>query len=419
MTEFPKLALIEQTFSRPVVNAVEPLLLAPFESGLIPRGKLQDKKICLAVGSRGITNIHSMVKTIVTALQDYGAHPFILPAMGSHGGATESGQRSLLAGYGITEDAMGVPIVTDLETLKLGETPEGFPVYTSKVAFESNGTILINRVKPHTDFTGDIESGLMKMITVGLGKVQGADALHGRIHRHRHDQIILPIARAVLDQGNLLGGYTVVENAYHETARVEFVPPPHFEEREKELLAEARALMPSLPVTQADVLIVDRIGKNISGPGMDPNITGRRFGINSLWQEKNPDITRILVRDISDETEGNAVGVGLADFCHRRIIDKMDRTITYFNAIISRNPINAAIPPYFDCDRELLENTFISLGEGLLPRDVRLIRIPDTLNITQILVSQSILPELANHPQISKIHDLKMIEFDDNGDFIT
>lgn len=418
MQDFPRVAVVEQTFSRPQISSIGEEIRKPFASGMIPDSRVAGKRICVAVGSRGITDIAKIVKTVIACLKERGAEPFMIPAMGSHGGATEEGQRILLADYGVTPEAMGVPLDTNLETVNLGQTAEGFPVFTSKSAHESDGVILINRVKPHTDFRGDLESGLMKMIAIGLGKIDGANAVHGRIHLHRHDQIFVPIAREVLKQNKILGGLTILENAYHETAAMEMVLPENFETREKELLQQARELMPSLPVEKGDVLIVDRIGKNISGPGMDPNITGRRFSIDARWQEKNPHFTRLAVLGLTKETEGNAVGVGLADFCHKRIIDEMDRDITYLNGIISRNPINAALPLYFETDRQMLSNCFRSLGDGTTADNLRLVRIHDTLSLTRIVVSASLARELPSHPQVSKVFDLQELAFDAAGNLL-
>ena len=414
MRPFPRVAIAEQTFPRPKIQSLEQPVADAFISGCLAAIPLQNKKIAVAVGSRGITDIAAIVKIIVAHLKKRGAEPFLIPAMGSHGGGTEEGQRRLLADYGITPENIGVPLNTDLTTVCLGTTEEGFPVYVSKVALQADGIILINRIKPHTDFHGEIESGLCKMMAVGLGKIEGANALHSRITEWKHDQIILPIARYVLENVEILAGVAILENAYHETAMVEILPPEKVIAREKELLEQARSLMPSLPVERGDVLIIDKIGKNISGAGMDPNIAGRWFRINSLWQDK-PYFTRIAVLGLTPEAEGNAVGIGLADFCSKRVVDAMNREITYLNAIISRNSVNAFIPMYFDTDAELLQKAFLSLGAGSTPENARLVRIPDTLNITRIMVSESLAPELRNHPQVSGISNLCEMEFDLEG----
>ena len=414
MRNYPRVAVVEQTFPRPRVDSLEDPISQAFASGCLSNIPLDGKRIAIAVGSRGITNIAMLVKIVVGFLLHRGAEPFLIPAMGSHGGGTEEGQRHLLAEYGVTPENIGVPLNTDLTTVCLGTTDEGFPVYLSKTALEADGIILINRIKPHTDFHGEIESGLCKMITVGMGKIDGANALHSRITEWTHDQIILPIARKILEKANILAGIAVLENAYHETATIEIIPARDIESREKELLAEARTLMPSLPVARGDVLIVDRLGKNISGAGMDPNITGRWFKINSIWQDK-PYFTRIAVLGLTSETEGNAVGIGLADFCSRRAVDAMNRDITYLNAIISRNTVNAYLPLTFDTDQELLQKAFLSLGAGVTPENVRLVRIQDTLNITRIVVSESLLSESRNNPQVASISGLQEMKFDAKG----
>ncbi|MDX9754066.1 MAG: lactate racemase domain-containing protein [bacterium] len=414
MNTYPNMATVTQQFPRPTVGALDEAVHAAL-AGAFPSGeRFFGKRIAVAVGSRGITGIAAITKTVVAFLRDHGAHPFLIPAMGSHGGGAEEGQRKLLAEYGVTPEAIGVPLDTDLTTVCLGETPEGFPVYFSRVAMESDGVLLINRVKPHTDFRGEVESGLCKMITIGLGKIDGANAMHSRITHWNHDQIILPITRLALQTAPIVGGLAVVENAYHETALVEFVLPANFEERDKALLAQARTLMPSLPVEQADVLLIDQIGKNISGAGMDPNIAGRWFRINSIWQDK-PNFTRICVLGLTAETEGNAVGIGLADFCNRRVVDAMDRDITYLNAVISRNTVNAHLPMVFDTDRAMMAMVTQSMGAGITPETMRIVRIPNTLDITRIQVSEPLIDELKIHPQVASISVPEAMVFDAMG----
>ncbi|MEW6234568.1 MAG: lactate racemase domain-containing protein [Candidatus Omnitrophota bacterium] len=417
MTQFPRMAVAIQQFDRTKVQSTDAALAQTFAEAEFSTLPLQGKKIAVAVGSRGISSIAAIVKNTVETLKRAGAIPFVIPAMGSHGGGTEAGQAGLLANYGVASDRIGAPVDASLETVPLGETPDGVPVYIARSAWQADGVILINRIKPHTDFHGDFESGLMKMIAIGLGKIHGANAFHSRTHLFPSSEMIRSIARVVLAQGKVLGGVAILENAYHETARLEWVPASRMEEREKVLLPEAKKLMPSLPVEKADILLIDEIGKNISGTGLDPNITGRCYRLNSVWQEK-PDITRIVALDLTDDSHGNAVGIGLTDFCHRRIVDKMDRMATYLNAIISRNTPNAAIPMYYDNSRELLEHVMLSIGESVRPEQMRLLRIRNTLDIERILVSEALVPELRNHPQIASLSELREMEFDSRGDLI-
>jgi len=412
--QFPRLTMIEQQFPRPQAPAVEAEIQAQFNRLDFLSQSVKGKKIAVAVGSRGIARLADTAKATIAFLRSQGAEPFIIPAMGSHGGGTPEGQANILADYGITEKTLGVPIHAAMETLNLGETEDGIPVTIARTAYESDGVILINRIKPHTDFHGEIESGLLKMITIGLGKQKGAMACHSHTSRFSYDRIITDVARRIMATGKILGGIALLENAYHEIAEIEVIPAEQIETREKQLLPKAKALMPSLPVEKADVLLVERIGKNISGVGLDPNITGRWFDLNHRWQE-TPNFTRIVVLDLTEESKGNAAGIGLADFCTRRTVEAMDRRITYLNAITSRNVISAMIPLYFDTERETLEQTLVSLGERTPPENARLIWIRDTLNLDRILVSEALLDEAKKYSQVSEISEWREMSFDKDG----
>ncbi len=416
MNKFPRIAVIEQQFPRPKIDSIEKTVRDQFQEYDWNGFDFTSKKIAVASGSRGIVNIAHIVKAVIDNLKERGAEPFVIPAMGSHGGATVEGQTKILADYGITPETMGVPVRATMETVQVSETELNVPVYTDKNAFESDGIILVNRIKPHTDFHGDVESGLMKMITIGLGKKDGADAFHSRTSMFPHDKIILSISQKVLETGKILMGFAVLENAYHETAEIHGIPAAQIEARERELLPRAKSLMPSLPVEKADVLIIDRMGKNISGTGIDPNITGRWYGVNYRIQEK-PDITRIVVLDVTAESKGNAVGLGLADFIPQRVIDKMDKDITYLNAITSRNILNAFTPLAFETDRKALEQCMISLGKMITSENVRLLHIRDTLSVTTLEASEALLPELKELPQVTTISELREMQFDGKGNF--
>ncbi|MGC9327255.1 MAG: lactate racemase domain-containing protein [Candidatus Hinthialibacter sp.] len=411
--QFPRVAWIEQSFPRPQFDVTESNIYDLLKHKIAQLDTLQDKRIAITAGSRGISNIDVIVKTLVRLIRDLGGRPFIIPAMGSHGGGTPEGQLQILADYDITPEKMGAPILASIETVQIGQTEDHTPVYVAKAAWESDGIIALNRIKPHTDFVGEIESGLLKIITVGLGKVDGAQTFHSRTADFAYDYLIQTIAEKTIASGKILCGIALLENAYHETASLEIIPPDQIPTREKELLLQAKEWMPSLPVDQADVLIIEQIGKDISGVGMDPNITGRRYNINTHWQDK-PDITRIVVMDISEKSMGNAVGIGLADFCSRKVIDKMDKRVTYLNAVTSRNTICSNIPLHFETDREMLEQTLISLGD--IPAEkIRLLRIRDTLHLTRIEVSEALIPEMKQRSNISAVSALHELEFDKTG----
>ncbi len=410
MNEFPRMVTVDQEFPRPTIESIEAEIGTCFAFGPISTDALTGKRIAVTAGSRGIVNLAEIVRAVIDNLMRFGAEPFVVPAMGSHGGGTAEGQANILADYGITEETMGVPVVSSLETVLLGETEDGVPIYTSRDAYESDGILLLNRIKPHTDFTGGIESGLMKVVTIGLGKVEGAKTLHSRTTEFSYEHLITTIARKIIETGKIIGGLAILENAYHETAELELISPNKIEEREGELLLRAKRLMPSLPAERADALVIDWIGKNISGVGLDPNITGRRYRISHHWQDK-PDITRIVVMDLTEQSTGNAVGIGLADFCSGRVVEKMDKRFTYLNAVTSRNTVCANIPIHFDTDRELLEQVMLSIGD-VNAKTARLFRIRDTLSLTRIEASEALIPELEKHPQVTSISEPHDWNFD-------
>ena len=291
----------------------------------------------MGVGSRGITNLATIVGAVLDQLRGAGAQPFIIPAMGSHGGATPEGQRDVLTGYGVTEDAMGVPIRASLEVRQVGTSPDGVPVFCSVEALDADGISLINRVKPPPDVHGGLGSGLLKMSVIGLGKRAGASAMHSAASRLGFERVLRGMAVTQLRSAPILGGVAILENQFHDTARLVVVPRAEMETAEDALLVEARGLMPLLPFDEIDLLIVDRLGKNVSGAGMDPNVIGRGVqGYSSALKRDgrpSPFIRRIFVRDLTPETHGNAVGIGLADVTTSRLVRALDHRMTYRNSL--------------------------------------------------------------------------------------
>ena len=348
-------------------------------------------RIAVGTGSRGISNILPIVTSAVEFLKAARAKPFLIPAMGSHGGATPEGQIEVLGTYGIT-DAIA-PIEASMETVVLGRTANGLDVIFSAEAKKADGILVINRIKPHTDFASDsLGSGLLKMLVVGLGKQNGAANYHrGAIH-HGFEPVLRAMAPVVLKSAPILGGLGIVEDQFHQTVRIGFAGADEMEKREAELFAQAKALMPKLPFDEIDLLIIDRIGKNISGSGMDPNIIGREiFGYSSSFQEQRhlkPSIRRILVRDLTPETHGNAIGIGLADFTTARLVRAIDHKKTYMNALTSLSVNGPKIPIFFDTDREAITQALNSLA---IP-DIavaKVMRIADTLSLTRLQISES------------------------------
>ncbi len=386
------------------------------------RAQIQIKpgaKIAVAVGSRGITNLQTIVSTVLDWLKAAGAQPFIIPAMGSHGGATAEGQTELLAEYGVSEAQLGVPIRAAMEVERLGATAEGVDAFFSAEALQADGVVVINRVKPHTDFSSDtIGSGVLKMIVVGLGKRTGAANFHVASCRFGYEHVLRTIARVTLSRAPVLAGVAIVENQFHDTARIAVLTPAEIERREAELFAEAKRLMPQLPFDDVDLLIVDRIGKNISGAGMDPNITGRWVhGYSSLLGNANvtkPVVRRLFVRGLTPESHGNAIGIGLADVTTTRLVEAMDKRVTYINALTSLTPNCAKIPIHFDTDREAIDRALASLG---LPdsRQVKIIRIADTLSLENVEVSEAYENAVKQKPNLSAAGSVDEMLFDSSG----
>jgi len=354
--------------------------------------------VAVGVGSRGITGLDRLVALVVAGLRERGVRPFLFPAMGSHGGATPEGQLRLLASYGVTEAALGVAIRPSLEVRQVGVSAEGVPAYCSVEALGADAILLLNRVKPHTDFfSPTLGSGLIKMTVVGLGKQAGASAMHDAACRIGHETAIRGIWRVLRDATPLIGGLAVLEDQHHATARVTGVRAADFEAEEPELLATARALLPRLPFEEIDLLVVDRIGKNISGTGMDTNVINRSVhGYSAALAREGrpaPFIRRIFVRGLTEETHGNGVGIGLADVTTARVVRSLDQQAMAMNALTAMAPQSAKVPLWFADDREAIERTLGALA--LLPGEVpRVVRIADTLSVAQMEVSAALWPEV-------------------------
>ncbi|HEX3728656.1 MAG TPA: hypothetical protein VHV47_02550 [Opitutaceae bacterium] len=383
------------------------------------RSRLQPgAKIAVGVGSRGITGLAEIVGAVVAELKAAGARPFIFPAMGSHGGATPEGQRGLLAGYGVTEAAMGVPVLASLDVVQVGQTEDQVPVFASVEALAADGILLVNRIKPHTDFQGDIGSGLLKMAVVGLGKRSGAAAMHLAASEFGHERAIRTMAGVLIRQSPLLGGFAILENQFHDTAKIVAIPKEAMATAEDALLVEARRLMPLLPFDEIDLLIVDRIGKNISGTGMDPNVILRSIdGYSSLLRRDRraaPFIRRIFVRDLTPETHGNAIGIGLADVTTTRLARAMDTRISFLNAMTALTPQSAKLPVYFDTDREAIARTLATLplarAEG-----ARIVRILDTLSLAELAVSEPLWELAQSQPALEAVGPPAPAAFDAEG----
>lgn len=352
----------------------------------------EKSRIAVTAGSRGIQNIAAILREVVSYLKDKGFDPFIVAAMGSHGGATAEGQREVLQQLGITGQTVGAPILSSMETIQLGTTPDQLPVYMDRHAFEADGIIVVNRVKAHTAFHGKVESGLSKMITIGLGKQKGASFVHSQ-GSQKMEHNIIAVSKYALKHAPIIMGLAIVENGYDETSIIEGVAVEEWHQKEAALLQKSKEFMPALPITEIDVLIVEEMGKNYSGTGMDPNIIGR-MRIDGFPEPAEPDIKKILVLDLSEESHGNAQGIGLADFTTDKLVQKIDRKATYMNAITSTFLKRAMIPLYYPTEQEALDAAMTSLGPDVKREEIHFIQIPNTLHLDRLYVSEKVLQQL-------------------------
>jgi hypothetical protein len=388
--QIPRMARVRQIFPHPqALDVAGEIRRQIAEKGLLSSLK-KGSRIAVAVGSRGIANLPLAVKTLGEEIRARGGEPFIVPAMGSHAGATAEGQAAMLRGMGYTEENVGMKISSSMETVELGRTQSGMPVLLDKLAHEADGIVITNRIKPHVCFRGPYESGLMKMITIGLGKQQGADIAHNLGFGHMPEHIP-EIARESLKKMKLLFAVGVVENVFHETSTVALLRPEEIETQEPKILDSAREICPRLHFDTLDALIIDEIGKDISGSGFDTNIVGR---YHSAWISGGPKITRLLILDISAKSKGNGNGLGMADFTTRRAAEKFDFTQTYPNTLTATLTGGVKIPMTLPNDRQAIQ-ACIKTSNLMDWSAARIVRIHNTLCLSEIEVSENMLPELA------------------------
>ena len=412
---FPNMMRIRQHFDAPTVEDVPAAVREEIARLNLGARVEPGQSVAVSVGSRGINNIALITKSLVEELKSLGLEPFLVPAMGSHGGGIAEAQREIIEGYGVTEEYVGTPIKASMETVQVGQTEDGVPVFFDKYAFEADHVAVVGRIKPHTDFVGEIESGLHKMMLIGLGKHKGAALYHQAIVHYSFDRIIRSVGQQVIDKCGVLLGLGIVENQYDQTALLKGVAPEEFVEREKELLVLAKKWMPRLPFDNVDLLIVDEIGKNISGAGMDTNVVGRKFHDNHAAEKEYPKVTRILVRGLTPETHGNASGIGTAEYAHRRAVDEMDREITYINCMTGNHPSGAHIPLYFDTDQICIEKALETVGLRE-PGEERILRIHNTLDLGELLVSEAYRAEVEAREDLSIVNESAPMPFNTSGD---
>ena len=414
MADFPRVFKVKQHFQavecEDVAGAVESQLAKLNLSEKVKPGDT----VAISAGSRGIANIHTAIRAIVQHIQKLGGEPFVVPAMGSHGGGTAEGQRAIVEGYGMTEEFLGCPIKATMETHVVCQAEEGFPVHFDKHAWEADHVVVCNRIKPHTNFAGDIESGLMKMMLIGLGKHNGAKIYHRAINDFSFGQIVRSVAKEVLNQCGVIAGVALVENQFDHTALVEALAPEDFESREKELLILAKSYMPSIPFDEVQLLAIDEMGKDISGSGMDTNVIGRKYNDHKATGDETPKVKYICIRGLTPVTHGNATGWGMAEFCRSRVVREVDQKITRINCITGGHITAAMTPLDYETDREIFN--VITQSVGLTdPEDIRFVWIRNTLDVAEFVCSESYLEQVQQREDLEQISEVYDLPFDDDG----
>ena len=414
--QFPRLLVVRQKFpDRKIADVAASVRAQLAPSGFGSRLK-PGSRVAIGVGSRGIHNIATIVYNVVQYWKEQGMRPLIFPAMGSHGAANAAGQAEVLSSYGISEATMGCPIVSQLEVVSLGKTSEGIEAFMDKAAYDSDGVMLVGRVKWHTDFAGKIESGLFKMMAIGLGKFAGAQRYHMYAYRLGLEHVIRSVGRQVLKSGKIVGGLAILEDAYHNTAKLDAVPVEIMEAREEENLALVKTWMATIPM-DLDILIMDEIGKNISGAGMDTKVANRGVqGQYNPWPN-TPQFQRIFVRNLSEHTYNSSVGMGMADVVTERLVKRINWEPTWINSLTANTPAAIRTPIHFPTDRECLERIAPTVGRQLLD-EVTYGWIRNTMELTRLAVSENVRAEVEKNP-ILEIEATIDCEFDGAANLIS
>jgi len=411
--DFPRLLLVRQHFPDRSVREVRPAVLNELMESPFGGRTKPGARVAIGVGSRGISNIATIVRAVVDFWKSKGARPFIFPAMGSHGAATAEGQADVLAHYGIIEATMGCPVISSLDVVPVGRTAEGIEAFMDRNAFESDGVMLVGRVKWHTDFAGNIESGLFKMMAIGLGKFAGAQRYHTYAYKLGLEQVIRSIGRQVLASGKILGGLAILEDANHNTAQVTAVPVEEMESREEDLLRLVKSWMGRIPA-DLDVLILDEIGKNISGAGMDTKVVNRGvYGQYNPWPDA-PRIERIYIRGLSDLSYGNGVGLGMADVVSDRLLAKIDWNPTRINSLTASTPAAIRTPIHFPTDRDCLQAIAPTVGKHNL-MEVTYGWIRNSLELGLLAMSENLRRQIERDPHLEILGPARPLEFDAGG----
>ncbi|MBU5434014.1 lactate racemase domain-containing protein [Pseudoflavonifractor sp. MSJ-37] len=413
----PKMVKVHQKFDTTHIDPKDlpGVVHAQLERENVRKNIKPGMSIAVTCGSRGIANIAIIVRAIVDFVKECGAEPFVFPAMGSHGGATPEGQLEVLESYGVTEETMGCPLRATMETVQLGTTVEGSPVFIDKYAHEADGVILCGRIKAHTSFRGPYESGLLKMSVIGMGKQHGAESVHESGFQNM-GRVMPQFARVIFDHTNIVAGVGIIENAYDQTYKIAALDAKEIWEQEPELLKEANSKMGRLWIEKADVLVVDKLGKNISGDGMDPNVSGT-FGSPGRQRNEVPgpiDAQRCVVLDLTDESHGNFNGIGVADVTTKRLIDKAVPDVTYPNAMTS-TLVNMVKMPIFGHSDERAIQLAVRVCNGIDKDHAKIVRIKNTMEIRDIWVSEALIDEVKANPNLELMGEPEPWGFDENG----
>ncbi len=414
--QFPRLMIVRQKFPDRRIPDVaaevhKQLDASGFASRVRPGGS-----VAIGVGSRGIHNISTIVRNVVGYWKDRGMKPFLFPAMGSHGAASAEGQADVLAHYGITEATMGCPLISQLEVVSLGKTADGIEAFMDKLAYQSDGVFLVGRVKWHTDFAGAIESGLFKMMAIGIGKFAGAQLYHNYAYRLGLEHVVTSVGRQVLKSGKILGGLAILEDANHYTAKLDAVPVEAMEQRERENLALVKSWMAKIPV-DLDILIMDEIGKNISGAGMDTKVVNRGIvGQYNPWPN-TAKIERVFVRNLSEHTYNSGVGIGMADVTTDRLVNRIDWAPTMVNSLTANTPAAIRTPIHFPTDRECIERFAPTVGKVDLST-VTLGWIRNTMELGRLGLSEQLRPVVEANPSL-EIESVCDFEFGKDGNLVS
>lgn len=415
--QFQPFLLVKQHFPSRRLDDIEGEVARQLDASGFHRTLKPGATIAIGVGSRGIANIDRIAAAAVRWWKSRGMAPFIFPAMGTHGAATAKGQAEVLAKYGVTEAAMGCPVVSSLSVVELGETPEGIRTFMDRSAYRADGVMFCGRVKWHTDFSGKLESGLFKMMAIGLGKFAGAQRYHNHACHIGMEAVVRSVGRKVLESGKILGGLAILEDGNHDTAIVEAVPAQNMERREEELLALVKTWMPTIPLRALDLLIVNEIGKTISGSGMDPKVVNRGAygGVN--FYDDAPRITRVFIRDLNAKSYGNAIGMGMADVVNTRLVKKMKRRPTYINALTACAPAAVRIPIHFNSDRECLRQIWPTVGKNDAS-ELSVAWVRNSQDLRLFACTEDLRPEIESNRALELVEREKALEFDEKGDLI-